>query len=105
MDDLESFQRDQSFMMTFAARDAPRFMFNISCVDHTVEDIRYLLLTDQAVWQVFGELRLAFQKPLDICLPREPTRGIVNRPGFTGGSEVSKDGAYGTRQQIKPLFT
>ena len=29
----------------------------------------------------------------------------VNCPGFTGGSEVSMDGAYGTRRQSEPLFT
>ena len=29
----------------------------------------------------------------------------LNRPGFTGGSKLSRDGAYGTRQQSEPVFT
>ena len=30
---------------------------------------------------------------------------LLNRSGFTGGSKLSRDGAYGTRQQSEPVFT
>lgn len=49
LDLVVRFQGDQSFMMAFAARYAPWLMFNVPRIDYTVEDVRYLLLADQAV--------------------------------------------------------
>nr|WP_299733135.1 hypothetical protein [uncultured Tateyamaria sp.] len=47
-------------MMTFAARNAPRFMLDVSSIDHAVEHIADFLLADMATGKVFWKVRLAF---------------------------------------------
>ncbi|WP_237072599.1 hypothetical protein [Pseudaestuariivita rosea] len=54
--------------MSFAARDAPWFMLDIACVDHTVEKITDPLLADFPMWQVFGKVWLGFKEPFQLGL-------------------------------------
>lgn len=67
------FKRDNRLMMTFAACDAPRLMFDIACVDHVFEQIAYPLLPDFAVGQAFREAGCASKK-------RRNSAWVVMRP-------------------------
>ncbi|MEM6890331.1 MAG: hypothetical protein AAF636_19685 [Pseudomonadota bacterium] len=65
-------ERDQTFMLTFAQRDAPCGAFNISGIDHFLEQsIDRHRAKRSGVLVVFWKVRISLQEPLHLRLRSE----------------------------------